>query len=82
MQYFIAHNTNKSMLKEGFLIRVKEKTTELGPLLKLLHMTSLHKRMVVKVIEHKQMEVLKLLIQKQLDVSEVFKPSNRTRISI
>ena len=70
------------MLKEGFLIRVKEKTTELGLLLKLLHMMSLHKRMVVKVIEHKQMEVLKLLIQKQLDVSEVFKPSNRTRISI
>ena len=70
------------MLKEGFLIRVKEKTTELGLLLKLLHMMSLHKRMVVKVIEHKLMEVLKLPIQKQLDVSEVFKPSNRTRISI
>ena len=70
------------MQKEVFLIRVKEKTTELGLLLKLLHMMSLHKRMVVKVIEHKQMEVLKLLIQKQLDVSEVFKPSNRTRISI
>ena len=70
------------MLKEGFSIRVKEKTTELGLLLKLRLMMSLLKRMVVKAIEHKQMEVLRLLIQKQPDVSEVFKPSNRIRISI
>jgi hypothetical protein len=45
-------------------------------------MMSQHKLMGVKVIELKPMVVLKLPIQKQLDVSEVFKPNNRTRISI